>query len=81
MAIDLIGSSSSELIKPPEISKKQLNVFNYLKKQNLINNPPEVNNSTFYFFIFFQYISILLRFSKSFSVQLFIIYLNEIKTN
>lgn len=42
LAIDLIGSSSSELIQPPELGQKNVALFNYLRRNDLLNNPPEV---------------------------------------
>lgn len=50
LAIDLIGSASSELIQPPEISRKHLSLFNYLKRKNLLNNPPEVHTINIYIY-------------------------------
>ncbi|RNA28727.1 coiled-coil domain-containing protein [Brachionus plicatilis] len=39
--IEFIGTCHSELMKPPEIERKNLNLFYYLKSNKLLRNSPE----------------------------------------
>ncbi len=41
MFIELIGTSHSELIKPPVINKKNIESYYYLKNQGLLHNSPD----------------------------------------
>lgn len=41
LLIELIGTCQSEQVKPPEIQKKHVSLYYYLRANNLLNNPPE----------------------------------------
>ena len=40
----MIGTSHLELMKPPIINRKNLELYYYLKNNKLLNNSPEVIN-------------------------------------
>ncbi len=41
-----MGTSHLELMKPPIVNKKHLELYYFLKSEKLLNNSPEVNNLT-----------------------------------
>ena len=39
----MIGTSHSELIKPPVINKKHIESYYYFKNEGILNNSPDVS--------------------------------------
>ena len=42
--VEFIGTAHTELMKPPVLNRKHLNLYYYLKNNNLLLNSPEVYN-------------------------------------